>query len=297
MTPDLASAYDECRRISAAQGRSFYLATTLLPTWKRPYVHALYAFARVADDIVDENPGSAEQAATSLDALEHELISGDAQRPVVAAVRDTIDRWQIPPGLFSDFLSSMRADLHVTSYRSWDDLLGYMHGSAAVIGLQTLPILEPLAGMRHIAAAYAVDLGLAFQLTNFIRDVGDDLRRGRLYLPLDDLGEFGISRDELEAGHVSDRFRALLDFEIARARGLYRDAANGIRLLHPTSRDCIGLALEVYSSILDEVERAGYRVLDRRVSVGTGRRAMVAGPAFVRAWLSRRPHHIHHARV
>ena len=297
MTPDLASAYDECRRISAAHGRSFYLATTLLPAWKRPYVHALYGFARAADDIVDENAGSTKQAAASLAALEHELISGNARQPLVAAVHDTIDRWQIPLVLFSDFLASMRADLQITSYRTWDDLRGYMHGSAAVIGLQTLPILEPLAGMSDVAAGYAADLGLAFQLTNFIRDVGDDLRRGRLYLPLEDLDEFDVSRDELEAGEVSDRFRALLDFEIARARGLYRDAAHGIRLLHPTSRDCIGLALDVYSAILGEVERSGYRVLDRRVSVGTGRRAAVAGPAFVRAWLSRRPHHIHHASV
>lgn len=297
MKHGLEAAYDECRRISSRHGRSFFLATALLPQWKRRYVHALYAFARTADDIVDDTQAAATDAGAALDQLEHQLHTGDTGEPVMSAVLDTIRRWEIPLSLFTDFLTSMRADLRINSYDTWDDLLGYMHGSAAVIGLQTLPILEPLPGMTDVAAGYATDLGLAFQLTNFIRDVGEDWRRGRVYLPLEDLENFGVRRDHLESGHVTDETRALLRFEVARARRLYRDASAGIRLLDPTSRDCIRLALTVYSAILDEVERADYQVLDRRVSVGTGRRAAAAAPALVRAWLSRRPHQSHHASV
>jgi phytoene synthase len=295
--PALRSAYRECRRANARHGRTFYLATLLLPPARRPYVHALYAFARHVDDIVDETDVDAVAAGRALDRLERAFLAGDAEQPVLAAVLDTVDRWSIPTGLFTDFFTSMRMDLGVTEYATWDALLAYMHGSAAVIGLQTLPILEPMPGVAKVAADYAADLGLAFQLTNFIRDVGEDLRRGRLYLPKDDLATFAVSRDDLEHGLVTDEVRTLLAFQVNRARELFRHAAHGIRLLHPSSRDCIRVAHRLYGAILDEVERADYRVLDRRVSVGVGRRAAVAAPGMLRAWLARRPHHTHHASV
>ena len=160
-----------------------------------------------------------------------------------------------------------------------------------------LPILEPLPGMTQVAAAYAADLGRAFQLTNFIRDVGEDLRRNRVYLPKEDLAAFAVTRDDLESGVITAATRRLLAFEAQRARELFRQAEPGIRLLHPTSRDCIRTALTLYRGILDEVERADYGVLDRRVRVGTARRASVAVPAMLRAWRARRPHHTHHANV
>jgi phytoene synthase len=191
----------------------------------------------------------------------------------------------------------MRMDLDISEYPTWEDLCVYIHGSAAVIGLQMLPILEPMPGMTDVAAPYAADLGRAFQLTNFIRDVGEDLRRGRVYLPKEDLAAFGVSRDDLESGVITAATRRLLAFEVHRARELFRQAEPGIRLLHPTSRDCIRTALMLYRGILDEVERADYRVLDQRVRVGTARRASVAVPALVRAWRARRPHHTHQASV
>jgi phytoene synthase len=293
MTADLAAAYAECRRINARHGRSYYLATLLLPASKRAAIHALYALARVADDIVDE-PGH--DPASRLDELHRRLRDGDAD-PVVTAARDTIGRWRIPWALFDDFFAAMRMDLRVSSYPTWADLLGYMHGSAAVIGLQTLPILEPLPGYADVAAPYARDLGLGFQLTNFLRDVGEDLGRGRVYLPAEDLDRFGVTVAQLRQRAVDDRFRALLRFEIDRARRLLATAGVGIRLLHPTSRDCVRTALALYGGILDEIERADYRVLDRRVSVGPGRRAALAASGLGRAWLARRPHHTHQASV
>jgi phytoene synthase len=157
-----------------------------------------------------------------------------------------------------------------------------------VIGLQMLPVIGTLPGMRATAEPYARDLGVAFQLTNFIRDVGEDLQRGRIYLPKDELASFGVTRDDLASGVVDANLRRLLAFEIARARELYRSASPGIRLLDPTARDCIRTAATLYSRILDEVEAADYRVLHQRISVNRRRRAVVAVPAAVRAWRARR---------
>ncbi len=316
----LRASYTRARGLHAVHGRTYFLATLLLPAWKRPYVHALYGFARYADDIVDDldsELSAAERAAAlrgwgerfltalrdgvSADAVDAELAAGSssgagwtrgasgppAAVSVLPATVDTIRRFALDPEHFRAFLTSMTMDLTVTGYATWDDLLVYMHGSAAVIGLQMVPVLEPVDGS---ALPYARDLGLAFQLANFIRDVGEDLRRGRVYLPATSLDLFGVTREHLAAGVVDGSVRRLLAFEISRARELFRAAEPGIRLLHPTSRDCMRTALVLYRAILDEVERADYRVLERRVSVSTPRRLAVAGPALVRATRARRRH-------
>ena len=291
--PALRASYERCRQLNAAHGRTYYLATLLLPPAKRPYVHALYGFARYADEIVDDL-GSTLSAPAKADRLVgwgEQVLAGvracGSDHPISRAVVDTVRRWDIPLSLFEDFLSSMRMDLTVTGYRTYQDLMGYVWGSAAVIGLQMLPVLEPTVP-RAVVAPYAVDLGVAFQLSNFIRDVGEDLRRGRVYLPGEDLDLFGVERERLARGVVDGRVRRLLAFEIARARELYRAAEPGVRLLHPTSRDCIYTAIRLYGGILDEVERADYRVLDRRVAVGPARRARVAVPGLARAYAARR---------
>ena len=287
--PSLRASYDACRRRNAAHGRTYYLATLLLPAARRPAVHALYAFARHADDLVDTIDPAATVGSRdlALSRWAEAFVAGAAHDPLLPAVHDTIARYDIPRQLFTDFLTAMRMDLTTSSYQTWDDLLGYVHGSAAVIGEQLLPVLGTLPGMRDVAAPYARDLGVGFQLANFIRDVGEDLRRGRVYLPLDDLAGFGITRSDLEAGVVDGRIRRLLAFEISRARELFRSAAVGIRLLDPASRDCVRTAFTLYGGILDAVERADYRVLDRRVAVGPARRARVALPGLVRAVRSR----------
>src|SRR4028119_492294 len=136
----------------------------------------------------------------------------------------------------------MRMDLTVTEYATYGDLMVYVHGSAAVIGLEMVPVLEPLVP-REVADPYASDLGIAFQLSNFIRDVGEDLQRGRVYLPMEELATFGVTREHLEHGVVDGPVRRLLAFEVARTRELYRSAAMGVRLLHPTSRPCGEAAL------------------------------------------------------
>jgi 15-cis-phytoene synthase len=289
----LRASYERCRRLNAAHGKTYYLATLLLPPAKRPYVHALYGFARYADEIVDDLSSTLtdEQKADWLvgwgSRFLAEVRAGGSAHPVSRAVVDTVRRWDIPLELFEDFLASMRMDLTVTDYPTYDDLMKYVWGSAAAIGLQMVPVLEPVVP-RELAEPYAADLGVAFQLSNFIRDIGEDLRRGRVYLPGEDLAHFGVDRDRLARGVVDGPIRRLLAYEIARARELYRAAEPGIRLLHPASRDCIRTALRLYGGILDEVERADYRVLDRRVSVGVPRRLAVAVPGLARAYAARR---------
>ena len=291
--PALRASYEACRQLNARHGRTYYLATLLLPAYKRPYVHALYGFARYADEIVDDLASTLDdgQKADWLIGWGEQFVAdvsaGSSQHPIGRAVVDTLGRWSIPMTLITDFLASMRMDLTVSSYETYADLMVYMHGSAAVIGLQMLPLLEPVVPIA-VAEPYAADLGVAFQLSNFIRDVGEDLRRGRVYLPMEDLRRFAVTREQLEAGVVDAGVRRLLAYEIARTRRIYATARQGIRLLHPTSRPCIETALALYGGILDEVEAADYRVLDRRVTVGAGRRALVAVPGLARAWSARR---------
>ena len=291
--PALRDSYEACRRLNASHGKTYYLATLLLPAWKRPYVHALYGFARYADEIVDDLASTlsdAEKAEWLIgwgEQFVRDVAAGGSTHPISRAVVDTVQRWDIPMRHIEDFLSSMRMDLTVTEYATYDDLMVYVHGSAAVIGLEMVPVLEPLVP-REVADPYAADLGIAFQLSNFLRDVGEDLRRGRVYLPQEDLAAFGVTREHLEHGVVDGPVRRLLAFEIARTREIYRSAAHGVRLLHPTSRPCIETALALYGGILDEIERADYAVLDQRVSVGAGRRAAVALPGLLRARAARR---------
>jgi len=178
-------------------------------------------------------------------------------------------------------------DLAGFEYATWDDLMTYVYGSAAVIGLEMLPVLGHPGVPRAEAEPYAKDLGIAFQVTNIVRDVGEDLQRGRIYLPKEYLKTFEVDREHLERGAVDDRIRSLLVFQIARCREIFRAARPGIGLLHPASRDCVRTAFRLYGGILDEVERAGYQVLDRRITVPLRRRLTVVTPALARALLAR----------
>ena len=282
--PSLRAAYEQCRRLNMTHGRTYYLSTLLLPPAKRPHVHALYALARYADELVDDldSPDVDELVAFS-DRFLHDLRAGDSDHPVSRAAIHTTRTWRIPVDTFEAFLESMRMDISVTGYATYADLEHYMYGSAAVIGLQMVPILEPLPGAGAEAAVRARTLGEAFQLSNFLRDVAEDLRRGRVYLPQEDLDRFGVSRADLAPGPTPPHVVDLLRFEIARTRRLYAAARPGIDLLHPTSRDCLRTAFTLYSGILDAIEQADYQVLDRRVAVPLPRRLAVAVPALVRA--------------
>lgn len=274
----LTDAYRECRDIARRHSSSYSLATRLLPSDRRPHVYALYAFARVADDIVDAPTGDPARALAEFRRHVAQAIDGgDAPTPVLAAIANTASTLAIRPGAFDRFFRSMEMDLTVREYATWDDLLGYMDGSAAVIGEMMLPILDPSDVASALAPARA--LGLAFQLTNFLRDVGEDLDRGRQYLPQADLLERGV---DLRGRRVTRSFRDLMRFEVARCRALYRTAESGVVLLPPQSARCIRTASALYEGILDEIEFNDYDVFDRRAAVSPARKLVLVARSVVR---------------
>ncbi|MGW6055472.1 phytoene/squalene synthase family protein [Streptomyces sp. NPDC055189] len=289
--PALRAAYAHCRSLNAHHGKTYFLATRLLPVADRSAVHALYGFARWADDIVDDLDSTATTAERTaalnrLEAyLDTSLRRGSSAEPVVAALADTAARYAIEARHFTDFMTSMRSDLEVSEYASYAALRGYMHGSAAVIGLQMLPVLGTVVP-RAEAEPHAAALGVAFQLTNFLRDVGEDLDRGRLYLPLDLLAAHGVDRGRLQwsrdTGGRDRRITSLLETAAHLTRDVYRQAAPGIAMLAPVSRPCIRTAFVLYGGILDAIAADGYAVLHRRVAVSRRRRAAVACDGLVR---------------
>jgi 15-cis-phytoene synthase len=276
--PGLRAAYAASKAINAGHGKTYFLATRLLPIADRPAVHALYGFARIADDIVDGTLPKAQQTLELLD-LERQMWSGG--HPVLRALADTVERYRIDRRLFADFLSSMRMDLHVKDYATFDELGEYVYGSAGVIGLQMLPVLGTV-GPRAEAEPYAAALGEAFQLTNFLRDVGEDLDRGRIYLPAAELAAFGVDRDRLRwarrTGRTDPNIRRAMAHLVARTYATYRRAWPGIALLRPCARPCVSTAATLYRGILDRIVAADYSVLDRRAVVPTGARLRVALP-------------------
>lgn len=294
--PALREAYTRCRRLNARHGKTYFLATRLLPVERRPAVHALYGFARWADDIVDSLDATLTVDGRSADlarlqtALERGLRDADSTDPVVLAVADTAGRYAIDHRHFADFMASMRSDLEVTGYPTYADLREYMHGSAAVIGLQMLPVLGTVVP-REEAAPHAAALGVAFQLTNFLRDVGEDLDRGRVYLPADLLEAHGVDRELLcwsrstgrRDRRITEALRAVEDL----TRGVYREAAPGLRMLDPVSRPAIRTAFVLYGGILKAIADDGYAVVHRRAVVPRGRRAAVALDGLVRVVAAR----------
>jgi 15-cis-phytoene synthase len=283
---DLAAAYARCRELHRRHGRTYYLATRLLPAWKRRHVHALYGFTRYADEIVDRTDAlpPAERAAR-LTEWSDRFVAGLRGEPVgdplLPAVLHTIAVFALDVDDFASFLASMAMDLTVTSYATYDDLLEYMEGSAAVIGTMMLPIL----GSRDRAATRepARQLGLAFQLTNFIRDVSEDLDRDRVYLPEEHLARFGVTRADLRRRQTTPQIQALIRYEVGKAKEHYTAAAPGIPMLDPGSQACMRTAFQLYGAILDEVVAADYDVFTRRATVPNRRRAAAA----VRSLLTR----------
>ena len=287
--PQLRASYAECKRLNSLHGKTYFLATLLLPRHKRPFVHALYGFARFADEIVDDLQStlSVEEKTDVLknwgETVLSDLRTGNSKDHIGRALVDTVNRFQIPNQYFEAFLHSMAMDLSVTKYADFDALYEYVYGSAAVIGLEMVPILGVLPNQELAANSAAEKLGIAFQLANFIRDVGEDIDRGRIYLPQDELLAHGVTPEMLEAKRLTPQIRELLKFQIARVRQLEQEAKIGIGMLDPVSRPCIQAASELYCGIVDEVEKIDFQIFTHRAHTSTWRRIKVAGGAYVRA--------------
>jgi phytoene synthase len=291
---ELRNSYLECKRLNNLHGKTYFLATKLLPPAKRPFVHALYGFARYADEIVDDLAStlSENEKADALKNWGNEVLanikSGKSNDHIGAALVDTVNRFSIPISYFEAFLHSMTMDLTVTEYHTYEDLYEYVYGSAAVIGLQMVPILGTISKESMTEANIAAEkLGTAFQLANFIRDIGEDLTRGRVYLPVTELQSHGVTREMLEARIVTPQIKNALKDQIQRVRSLQAEAKVGINLLSAESRACIEAASELYCGIVDEVEKIDYEIFNKRAKTSNWRRLKVALPAYIKARNSR----------
>jgi len=292
--PALRTSYLECKRLNSLHGKTYYLATLLLPPAKRPFVHALYGFARYADEIVDDLASTLtdEEKANSLkqwgEGVISDIKSGNSNDQIGKALVDTVRRFDIPIEYFQAFLHSMTMDLTITEYQEYEDLQEYVYGSAAVIGLQMVPVLgrEKGSSIDKVNSA-AEKLGVAFQLANFIRDVGEDLDRGRVYLPIAELQSHGVTREMLEDKVLTPQIKSALKEQIERVRRLQRESATGIKMLSIQSRACIQAASELYCGIVDEVEKIDYQIFSKRAKTSNWRRMKVAIPAYLKAVSSR----------
>ena len=294
--PQLAQAYAHCDRTTALSSRTFHLASGLLPRPKRRAARALYAFCRVTDDIVDragDDPG-AELAAWRRKVTSDCPANGDT---VALAWADTQRAFGIPSLYAEQLIDGVARDLGQRRYETFEELTAYCYGVASTVGLMAMHVIG-FSGAE--ALPYAVKLGVALQLTNILRDVAEDWRAGRLYLPREELAAFQLGEADIERGQVGDRWRRFMRFQIDRVRRLYRESLPGVGLLHTDGRLAIGAAAELYQGILRDIERHDMDVFSRRAHVTTAQkfmrlpgiwwRASVVGygPLADSGWLARR---------
>lgn len=260
----LRQAYRYCARITQANSRTFYMAASLLPPEKREAVHALYAFCRFTDDIVDRSPLQPEK---SLHEWKHRVLGNQVDTdndPILVAWRDTRNRYEIPDRYVEQLINGVAQDLTVSRYPNFASLATYCYGVASTVGLMAMHVIGYVG--QH-AIPYAVRLGVALQLTNILRDVGEDWRAGRLYLPQDELSSFGLTEADIANGNLNFHWRNFLAFQIGRARRLYRESLPGISLLHRDGRFAIAAAAELYQAILHDIEKHGGDVFNHRAHV------------------------------
>ncbi len=274
----LAESYELCRRAQRAHSKTYYFSTQLFPPEVRPHVHALYAFMRYADEIVD-NPGatSLDEQLSALEAFEEETLAAVAgegvPNPVLRAYANTVRVRGIDPEDIAAFMKSMKMDTHVFRYPTYEDLAAYTYGSTAVVGLMMCRVVGTT---DERADGHAEVLGVAMQLTNFLRDIGEDWARGRVYVPLEDLERFGYAQEDLGKGVVDERFVELMRFEIERTRRLYAAADEGMGYIPRGRRYPVVVARELYAAILDRIEAQGYDVYARRADTSRPGKLKVA---------------------
>lgn len=277
----LQADYEACRRLNAHHGKTYYFSTLFFPSRLRRFVHALYGFVRFADEIVDNPPPGSDptHALTRYrDDTLRALNTGDSDLPILRAFADMARQVGMSPEYPLAFLDAMAMDLAQIRYATYNDLRAYTYGSASVVGLM-MCCLFGVTGEDTLARAH--DLGLAMQLTNFWRDIGEDYRqRGRIYLPQEDMAHFGYTEAMLARGEVNVPFQSLMRFEIARTRALYASADIGISQLPAEAQKPVRLARVLYARILDKIEAQGYDVFRRRARTSAWEKAAAAARGY-----------------
>jgi phytoene synthase len=266
----LDDAYHLCDSITRQHSRSFFLSSQFLPPEKRRAIRALYAFCRTSDDIVD-NAGGAASSALARWVGRVQASRPPPDDPVLLAWHDTATHYRVPSALVDELLAGLAMDLLISRYPTFADLWLYCYRVASVVGLMTMRVV----GHKDGATPYAVRLGVALQLTNILRDVGEDAARGRIYLPQEDLARFGLRDEDILGGRRDQRFRALMRFEIARAHTLYEEAWPGIAMLSDDSRFAVGAAAEIYRGILGKIVANDYDVFTRRAHLSLAEKLLL----------------------
>jgi len=253
--------------ITREHAKTFYFASRFLKKDKRNAAYAVYALCRLSDDAVD-NPVSSHSQQT-LEELERKISDAykgkNIDDPLLSAFRQTIEQYHIPQEYFQDLISGIRLDLEKNRYSNFAQLLDYCYKVAGVVGLIMLRIF---GYQDKQAERYAVELGIAMQLTNILRDIKEDFARGRIYLPQDELQHFQVTESDISSARINEKFRQLLKFQIARARKYYQSAKSGIPLIEDKNSRFVVLAMsDIYSGILKDIEKNNYDVFSRRARV------------------------------
>jgi len=260
----LRKAYKQAEKITAQHSKSFYFASGLLPEEKRSAVRALYAFCRTVDDIVDESSDLERDARLDYWRGMMETASFADHDLVAAAWADTLTRYHIPRHYALQLIDGVARDLSQVRYQTFDELATYCYGVASTVGLMSMYIV---GFIDNKAIPYAIKLGVALQMTNILRDVGEDYRNGRLYLPREELAFYGIQESDIAEGCISDSWRQFMKFQIERTRQLYEDSWDGVKMLEREGQLAIGAASVFYQGILAEIENNDYDVFTQRASL------------------------------
>jgi phytoene synthase len=275
VTETLARSYHYCEARTRREAGNFYPAFRLLPAAQRRSMCALYAFMRIADDLSDE-PGPTDLKREQLRRWREALRSalrGDYRHIALAALHDTVERHQVPCAYLEAVLDGVEMDLDPSVFLTFADLRCYCYRVASAVGLACIHVW----GFHGaLAPKYAEDAGIAFQLTNILRDLGEDAARGRVYLPQEDLDRFGYDASRLTNGQLNEAFRALIHFEVQRARGFYDAAWPLASLLYPAGRAVFLMMARTYCGLLDEIERRDYDVFSARVRLSRWRKLRIA---------------------
>nr|WP_229425751.1 phytoene synthase [Lusitaniella coriacea] len=288
-------AYEQCRQITAKHSKTFYLGTLLMPPEKRQGIWAIYNWCRRTDELVDGAQACFTTPET-LDLWEQQLESVFAGCPIDdtdVALVDTLGRFPIEIQPFRDMIAGQRMDLYRSRYETFEELKLYCYRVAGTVGLMTSPVLGfderyqtapwNTPEEKALVIEQAIKLGIAKQLTNILRDVGEDAQRGRIYLPLEDLALFDYTEEELLKGVVDERWRELMRFEIQRARKFYTEAEKGVGALSIDARWAVWAALMLYRGIFEAIERNDYDVFARRAFVPKWRKLTYLPVAWLRA--------------
>jgi 15-cis-phytoene synthase len=275
----LEDSYAYCRRVARTRARNFYYSFVLLSREQRNAMCAIYAFMRHADDLSDE-PGANRAAIEQWrGALDQALAGRCDAHPLLPAFHDTVTRYRIPPRYFHEMMDGMASDLEPRCLATFDELYRYCYQVASTAGLTTIHIL---GFDSKEALPLAEKCGIAFQLTNILRDIREDAQRGRIYLPAEDLARFRVTEEDIRGGLRTPEFIDLMDFEAVRARQYYKESQPLLGLVHPSSRASLGALISIYSRLLDRIERCNYDVFTQRISLPAWEKSCIVVRALLR---------------